>query len=398
LAVFLFQGSLCLLDIDQNDIQLPQEIPELPGRPELIKELTEIAQKYGFTPPQGSIRLRHEISKSQEIINFNSSDETEPFSGSDLDNSMNASTTGTWPRKKTYNVNSTQSPNNSLTDNTVAPSPMIGRRMAADSSPSAGRNRLAPSNWAGEEMPKIHQDPSADTVKLRRTESEEFLDDDADDDEDVDELDSTNDEVNNSPEKLLNPRLAAYVAIAEKAGINTSEIIKEHYKTRPTTDLTKKEDLVVYNSRSMTVTRKQQHENEFNIAVREIFVNRFTQMLVDYEQFVILPRQTKDDWFNNRDQMQNFDKAAFLSDQSESILPFMTLFVETQGFASLIDMKIMALWDDCDPRLAYFDKRIDKLKVKLGIIRSSIYEKCTSIPSASKIFIHFIILLSCPVC
>ena len=278
-------------------------------------------------------------------------------------------------------------------------SPMISPRKIGGSSPSS-KETLTPSNWAGERTPQIHLDPSAE-VRIKRTESEEFLDQIQDEDKkdtacnddescsDIDYLET--------PERVMNPRLAAVMAIAENAGINTSEILKGKYKSLsepkklPANDLTKKEDLFVFGNRAITLTRKQQHENEFNIAVREIFANRFTQMLVDYEQFVILPQQTKDDWFNNRDQMQNFDKAAFLSDQSESILQFMTLFVETQGFASLIDMKIMALWDDCDPRLAYFDKRIDKLKVKLGIIRSSVYEKCTSIPQASMCSLPFLL-------
>uniref|UniRef100_A0A7M5X9F3 DENN domain-containing protein 5A n=1 Tax=Clytia hemisphaerica TaxID=252671 RepID=A0A7M5X9F3_9CNID len=390
------EGSLCLLDIDQNDIQLPQEIPELPGRQELIKELSEIAEKFNITPPQGSLRLRHEISRSQEILNFNSSgdDESLVMSTSDLDNSFNSSQgvpTGTWPRKKTNNVYDPSAKSPLASDANGVASPMISPRHTGGS-PSLKEKTTG--NWAGERTPQIHLDPSAE-VRLKRTESEEFLDQvnaeiqEDDDDDENEGLDTTTSDVGaETPEKVMNPRLAAVMAIAENAGINTSEILKGRYKSAveqsrlQTTDLTKKEDLFVFGNRAMTVTRKQQHENEFNIAVREIFVNRFTQMLVDYEQFVILPKQTKEDWFNNRDQMQNFDKAAFLSDQSESILQFMTLFVETQGFASLIDMKIMALWEDCDPRLQYFDKRIDKLKVKLGIIRSSEYEKCTSVPQA----------------
>ena len=48
--------------------------------------------------------------------------------------------------------------------------------------------------------------------------------------------------------------------------------------------------------------------HQFNIHVREVFANRFTQMFADYEVFVIQPNQDKESWFTNRDQMQNFDK------------------------------------------------------------------------------------------
>lgn len=40
--------------------------------------------------------------------------------------------------------------------------------------------------------------------------------------------------------------------------------------------------------------------------------------------------------------MHNFDKATFLSDQPDVNLPFLSRFIETQMFASLIDRKIQA--------------------------------------------------------
>ncbi|XP_074442926.1 DENN domain-containing protein 5A [Larus michahellis] len=76
---------------------------------------------------------------------------------------------------------------------------------------------------------------------------------------------------------------------------------------------------------------------QLNIQIREVFANRFTQMFADYEVFVIQPSQDKESWFTNREQMQNFDKASFLSDQPEPYLPFLSRFLETQMFASFID-------------------------------------------------------------
>ena len=180
--------------------------------------------------------------------------------------------------------------------------------------------------------------------------------------------------------KSTTSRLAAMVALAEKAGVSLPKDEPTETDILPSPD----KNMFVLSSRAISLTRTQQHHDEFNIIMREIFLNYFTQMLVDYENFVILPQQTKVDWLNNREHMQNFDKASFLSDQSQPNLPFMTLFVESQGFVSLIDLKIMTLWEDSDPRLAFFDKRIDKLKVKRGIIRSDSYKKCENIPSASK--------------
>lgn len=111
-----------------------------------------------------------------------------------------------------------------------------------------------------------------------------------------------------------------------------------------------------------------QHERycedlRLNNSVREIFLNRFVQMFASYENFVILPNQDKNEWLTNRESLQNFDKASFLSDQQQHHRPFLSRFLESQMFATLIDNKIMAMWDsESDPHLKLFDNRIKILK------------------------------------
>ncbi|XP_055505451.1 DENN domain-containing protein 5A isoform X3 [Leucoraja erinacea] len=128
--------------------------------------------------------------------------------------------------------------------------------------------------------------------------------------------------------------------------------------------------------------------HQLNIKIREIFANRFTQVFADYEVFVIQPSHDKESWFNNREQMQNFDKASFLSDQPEPYLPFLSRFLETQMFASFIDNKIMCHDDDeKDQILRVFDTRVDKIRtlnVRTPTLRTSMYQKCTTIYAAEK--------------
>ncbi|RXN17629.1 DENN domain-containing 5A isoform X1 [Labeo rohita] len=128
--------------------------------------------------------------------------------------------------------------------------------------------------------------------------------------------------------------------------------------------------------------------HQLNVQVREVFANRFTQMFSDYEVFVIQPSQDKESWFSNRDQMQNFDKASFLSDQPEPYLPFLSRFLETQMFASFIDSKILCHDDeDKEHTLRVFDSRVDKIRmlnVRTPTLRTSMYQKCTNIDEAEK--------------
>ncbi|XP_029139906.1 DENN domain-containing protein 5B isoform X1 [Protobothrops mucrosquamatus] len=126
---------------------------------------------------------------------------------------------------------------------------------------------------------------------------------------------------------------------------------------------------------------------KLNVQLREVFANRFTQMFSDYEAFVIQAAQDRESWLTNREQMQNFDKASFLSDQPEPYLPFLSHFIETQMFATFIDNKIMSQWEEKDPFLRVFDSRIEKMRlynVRIPSLRTSTYQKCTTLKEAAQ--------------
>ncbi|KAG8512273.1 DENN domain-containing protein 5B [Galemys pyrenaicus] len=128
-------------------------------------------------------------------------------------------------------------------------------------------------------------------------------------------------------------------------------------------------------------------DHQLNVQLREVFANRFTQMFADYEAFVIQTAQDMESWLTNREQMQNFDKASFLSDQPEPYLPFLSRFIETQMFATFIDNKIMSQWEEKDPLLRVFDSRIEKIRlynVRAPALRTSIYQKCSTLKEAAQ--------------
>ncbi|XP_024941578.1 DENN domain-containing protein 5A isoform X3 [Cephus cinctus] len=139
--------------------------------------------------------------------------------------------------------------------------------------------------------------------------------------------------------------------------------------------------------RILTPQEEYQETLIFNNSVREIFLNRFVQIFSSYEHFVIQPSQDKDEWLTNRDSMHVFDKATFLSDQPAQHLPFLSRFLETQMFASLVDSKVMSTWSELDFNIKVFDRRISHIKKKVGegIVRSPCYEMCTTIAETQKI-------------
>jgi hypothetical protein len=108
-------------------------------------------------------------------------------------------------------------------------------------------------------------------------------------------------------------------------------------------------------------------------------------MFLGYDAFVVNPSQDMESWLNNRETMHNFDKAAFLSDQPESHLPFLSRFIESQMFATLIDNKIVSQWEEADPYLCVFDARIKALRDSLTDTRSFSFRPCTTVEDTSEL-------------
>lgn len=85
-------------------------------------------------------------------------------------------------------------------------------------------------------------------------------------------------------------------------------------------------------------------------------------------------------------------QASFLSDQPEPYLPFLSRFIETQMFATFIDNKIMSQWEEKDSLLRVFDSRIEKIRlynVRAPTLRTSIYQKCSTLKEAGTFAITF---------
>ncbi|XP_038637079.1 DENN domain-containing protein 5B isoform X2 [Scyliorhinus canicula] len=173
-----------------------------------------------------------------------------------------------------------------------------------------------------------------------------------------------------------NETLARLQALAKRTGVAV-----EKMEIAPPPAAVKEKDT------KCQCSEEELRDYKLTVQLREVFANRFTQMFADYEAFVIQPTQDMDSWLTNREQMQNFDKASFLSDQPEPYLPFLSHFIETQMFATFIDNKIVSLWEEKDPLLRVFDSRIEKMKiysVRIPTLRTSNYQKCTVLKEAAQ--------------
>lgn len=114
---------------------------------------------------------------------------------------------------------------------------------------------------------------------------------------------------------------------------------------------------------SVTLEEQYYQDLRINNSLREIFLNRFVHMFYAYEFFTIYPNQEKEEWLSNRESLQNFDKSSFLSDQPEHHRPFLSRFLESQMFATLIDNKILSVWEkEPETNLKLFDKRVKLLR------------------------------------
>ena len=110
-------------------------------------------------------------------------------------------------------------------------------------------------------------------------------------------------------------------------------------------------------------------DQRFSAAVRDVFSSYFVEHFANYDNFIIVPTQTYDQWISNREQFQNFDKTAFLTDQPTQYWPFYSAFLESNMFSSFIDEKVTSMWfpEQAGQCLRLFDARVEAYRDKSGL-------------------------------
>ena len=167
--------------------------------------------------------------------------------------------------------------------------------------------------------------------------------------------------------------MAKMTALAKKSGVITS-----------LDDISETLDTPSSKARPRVKLDKHHLDLIYNNSVREIFLHYFLQIFNTFESFVIQPSQDMDQWLTNRDTMQNFDKAAFLGDQPEAHLRFLSAFIESQMFTCFIDNKIISQWEEPDPNLRLFEMRLRYYKEQHGEQRTTRHPKHSHVRDAGE--------------
>lgn len=299
------EATLCYVDIDKKSIQMPEEMPVFPHRTDVMIELTAALDK--FNVPRGDVRV---------------GDLLGTIGGTSIINPKNGSSSSAAASSNAYlnHLHATQRGGDSdvMTTSCTLPSGHLQVRRKHSlhdvldwdrpNSPDLGFAANGGSGGGG------GGGGATPTTPLRSDALHRIVDHVRRTGAGVDDVDG--------------------------------EVMPSHARKGPT-----------------TASEQYCEDLRLNNSIREIFLNRFVQMFATYENFVILPNQAKDEWLSNRESLQNFDKASFLSDQQQHHRPFLSQFLESQMFATLIDNKIMSVWDgDFDPNLRLFDNRIKILR------------------------------------
>ncbi|CAL4110696.1 unnamed protein product, partial [Meganyctiphanes norvegica] len=310
------EANLCLVDVDEGTVEVPEDLPSFPHRAEFIHELATLLMKYEV--PTGK-----------------------------LDRNLNERNCGSkYRRRRKYSWSHDSDSGVSSTEGSISGShPSIPSLQQQQGSGSSSR------------LLDVHH---------------------------------------------TSPQLREITAIAKKVGVynfDDVDILCEGLRDR---SLGRNNSLGRSHSRtrdssnncSSTLANMEYHriieDLKFNNAVRELFLNRFVQMFCAYDHFVIQPNTHEVDmetWVSCRESMVTFDKATFLSDQPEAHLPFLSRFIETQMFTTLVDNKILSNWGDQDPALKVFDLRIRLLRDRYddSVVRTPGYEACNTIGETEQI-------------
>ncbi|KAL2102240.1 hypothetical protein ACEWY4_001408 [Coilia grayii] len=292
------EANLCFVDIDNHTIELPEDFPQLPNKPEFIQELSDVMLRFGLSS-EGS---------------------SDPIT-------LSAST----PSSSSSQSSSSSSRASAGLKSTVL------KELADDR-----RN----GNLGGEDLAVL---------------------------------------------ELLqgNPTLERLQALAKRTGVTVGrlEALRRGVSVRDGEAEADGETGGGGGGRRSAEEEQELRNAKLNVQLREVFASRFTTLFADYEAFVIQSAPDLESWLTNREQMHNFDKASFLSDQPEPYLPFLSHFIETQMFATFIDNKIMSQWEEKEPMLRVFDGRIEKARlfnVRAPSLRSSCYQRCTILEESAQ--------------
>lgn len=306
------EATLCYVDIDKKTIQLPEELPQFPHKYEFMSEITTVLDKF-------------HVERDKTLEQFSLG-----ISSSSLTSSASSLSTSILNPKMFYHQRGSNSGSDYdvMTSSCTLPS---GMHQIKRKPPSIMHENNSSNNWITDRLTTFNGVGNGSTTS------------------------SGNGYYPLSHQNIIK---RTGVQINELAVANLENDDKMPSKLQMQQQQQQQQ-------KQLTKLEQYYEDQRLNNSIREIFLNRFVHIFSAYEHFVIYPNQNKDDWLSNRETLQNFDKASFLSDQPEHHRPFLSRFLESQMFATLIDNKIMSIWDNIDlidTNLKLFDNRLKILR------------------------------------
>lgn len=307
-TVSLFQGNMCVVDVDSGKIELPEDLPPLPFYKEIHEDIIRILTQ--------SSQITSTNANGTGVSNMPNSTAMNTRCGRPISNSSVTSTGSSRPQSDVINLGGLHGEQTMMTRlSACSIDTDSGLSSVGSSSPSS-------SMWS------IHQ--RMDMLQH-------------------------------------NEALAKITALAKRTGVISSlEDISD--------SLIKQDPSHNFNT-SLT---RDAHHLITNNSIREVFLHYIMLMFSTYEEFIIMPNQDMESWLSNRESMQNFDKASFLSDHREAHLSFLSAFIESQMFASMIDTKIISQWEESDVHLRMFESRLRVFKERFRDRQSPSFQKLAS--------------------
>ena len=371
------QGQRCFVDIDSGTVTCPEGVPEFPDKPQLIKEINEILV-YFANSYKASLKLAN---NNASIMNYNYRKQKCKKRVNDLNeiiHKKNYQARGKLTKEQGFEDENDN--DDGIDEGECDTDVVIGEDDDEDDVYDETDEYKISNNESSEDIYKDEHEDEEDDDRFILQKSQAFvriaelaLKAGAINNNDHDDylVDSTVDRTKTNRKKSSvqfkknnkNFLTTAGVESASSSSSSSSGISIDRNNTKTSNGIATTgrslASLTLKENSELPFSSDETIKMQFSYAIRELFLQHFVHIFSQYENFVMRPSseyKSINDWYKNREFMDNFDSKMFLIEQPSPYLPFLSHFLTTQMFVSYIDLKIESFYQQADPTVtvSYF--------------------------------------------